>query len=564
MFDLTRVPFSRRGSYLALSVEPDAQGTPSLLLRTMTGGPKKVVARIILRNADGTACPLQYEASPFELQLHTSHGGVSICFGDADTLLFRGKGCSLSLEELGGSYDYLYSPCRGNANDWILNRSQFDSRYLLHRMMGDLSYSQNWNGLSAQNSIISADGCKSDFLFALREITQDFSLQEQTFPSYEEARKATRTSYEEFLSGMPDIPDSLTDAGQLAAYVNWSSLVAPRGNMRREGMLMSKNWMCQIWSWDHCFNAIALSYHQPKLAWDQFMLMFDYQTPGGSLPDSVNDVNGIYAFVKPPIHGWALQRMMENMQLTQEQLREACQALIRWTNWWLTYRDPDGDGICTYYHGNDSGWDNSTAFSQGPDMELPDLSAFLFVQMQTIAQLCGRLGEKDGELSWQNRASRLLDALLEHSFPNQRPAAVVNGSHEIVENQSLILYLPILLGKQLPTQVRENLLEQLRSPSFCTPFGFATQAVDSPDYRSDGYWRGPIWAPSTLLLIDGLKACGETQFAAEMARRFCLMCAKSGFAENFDALTGEGLRDKAYTWTSSVFWILAHEYGDVF
>jgi hypothetical protein len=28
-------------------------------------------------------------------------------------------------------------------------------------------------------------------------------------------------------------------------------------------------------------------------------------------------------------------------------------------------------------------------------------------------------------------------------------------------------------------------------------------------------------------------------------------------AENFDALTGEGLCDRAYTWTASVFQILA-------
>jgi hypothetical protein len=34
----------------------------------------------------------------------------------------------------------------------------------------------------------------------------------------------------------------------------------------------------------------------------------------------------------------------------------------------------------------------------------------------------------------------------------------------------------------------------------------------------------------------------------------------SGMAENFDALTGAGLRDRAFTWTSSVFLILGHEY----
>ena len=34
---------------------------------------------------------------------------------------------------------------------------------------------------------------------------------------------------------------------------------------------------------------------------------------------------------------------------------------------------------------------------------------------------------------------------------------------------------------------------------------------------------------------------------------------KSGFAENFDAKTGNGLRDPEYTWTASAFLVLAHE-----
>jgi hypothetical protein len=63
-----------------------------------------------------------------------------------------------------------------------------------------------------------------------------------------------------------------------------------------------------------------------------------------------------------------------------------------------------------------------------------------------------------------------------------------------------------------------------------------------------------------MIIVDGLAAAGEVAFARELARRFCDMAARSGMAENFDAVTGEGLRDRAYTWTSSVFLILAHEY----
>jgi glycogen debranching enzyme len=77
---------------------------------------------------------------------------------------------------------------------------------------------------------------------------------------------------------------------------------------------------------------------------------------------------------------------------------------------------------------------------------------------------------------------------------------------------------------------------------------------------ADGYWRGPIWAPSTLLLVEGLASCGEHDLARDLAQRFCELAPRSGFAENYDALTGDGLRDRAYTWTASVFLILGHEF----
>lgn len=42
-----------------------------------------------------------------------------------------------------------------------------------------------------------------------------------------------------------------------------------------------------------------------------------------------------------------------------------------------------------------------------------------------------------------------------------------------------------------------------------------------------------------------------------ISTRFRTLCETSGFAENFDALTGEGLRDRAYTWTASTYLALA-------
>jgi alpha-L-arabinofuranosidase len=65
------------------------------------------------------------------------------------------------------------------------------------------------------------------------------------------------------------------------------------------------------------------------------------------------------------------------------------------------------------------------------------------------------------------------------------------------------------------------------------------------------------WAPPTLIFVEALRSIGQQGLAHDLARRFCDMVASSAcMAENYNALSGEPLRDKAYTWTSSTFLLL--------
>jgi len=91
-----------------------------------------------------------------------------------------------------------------------------------------------------------------------------------------------------------------------------------------------------------------------------------------------------------------------------------------------------------------------------------------------------------------------------------------------------------------------------------TAHGIASEHPQSVYYEADGYWRGPIWAPSTHLIVEGLLACGEHDFAYDISRKFCDMAQQYGMAENFNALTVEALSDRAYTWTASVFLLLGN------
>ena len=60
-------------------------------------------------------------------------------------------------------------------------------------------------------------------------------------------------------------------------------------------------------------------------------------------------------------------------------------------------------------------------------------------------------------------------------------------------------------------------------------------------------------------MYEALKDAGETTLAKEIASKFCQTVKTYGFAENFDAKTGVGLRDKSFSWTASAFLYFANE-----
>jgi len=565
-FDLRRVPFSRYGSYMAfshLAAEPGLE--EGLYLRTVHGG---VAHRILFRIEvlDGsTPIGVTEDAAPTLLRLVCSKGVVEICMAEPKVIRVRGEGVGLRLTRQpmptreGWVYDTI---TQAGAHRWSVNIRGAFRQYMLTSLQGALSIDAPWDGLS--NRYVQVDflpTSQGTFECAIEEYRSSWEPRAYAEP-FDVCVQATEREFAQWESEQVRIPDELAETRRNAAYVNWSCVVAPEGLLRRPAMFMSKNWMDNVWSWDHCFNALALADKNSALAWDQFMVMFDAQDKFGALPDYVNDVESVWSFFKPPIHGWTLQRLLERSHaFDEEHLAEAYAALCRWTNWWLHYRDTDGDGLPEYNHGNDSGWDNATIFAHGVPVEAPDLAAFLVYQMDVLSDIAGQLDHAVDAEQWRRRADDLLEKLLTGFWREDHFVARHAHSHEEIPADSLILYLPLLLGKRLPADVIRHLVAGLKEPNeFLTNHGLATERLRSPYYQADGYWRGPIWAPSTLLLVDGLNAVGEVAFAQELSRRFCAMVDHSGMAENFDALTGEGLRDRAYSWTSSVFLILAHEY----
>lgn len=378
--------------------------------------------------------------------------------------------------------------------------------------------------------------------------------------SFERCVEAVQADFDAWHQAGPAVTEEYEEASALASYVTWSAIVPASGNFRYPTMLMSKWWMNNAWNWDNYFNAWATTYRDPRFALRQFHLHLDHQHPQGALGDGINESTVGLTYTKPPVHGWILGRMLAVHDYSDEVLKPVYDALCRWTDWWFRYRDSDGDGICQYHHGNDSGWDDASAFDVTPPVESPDLTALLVIQMEVLAKLAGRFGKNAEASDWMDRSERTLAALIAHSWRGDRFVAMQSGTHATVDDggDSLLCQIPVVLGRRLPDEQRRGLVSALADEGrFLLPHGLATESARSPHFIAEGYWRGPMWAPALMMVVDGLLDAGETVLAKDIARRFCDDCVTGGFAECYNARTGAPIHDPAYTWAASVFVILS-------
>ncbi len=557
-FDVREIPFSRRGAWLDLSPVVGLHTTVEdiHLVSHVTG--MHSILRVVPTRA-GESIPTVIRADPAVLTWDCGDGAqVRAAFESTSILRLSGVGADLTLTDaadaltpFSGTY-FFRDPLDGAH---VFTSYESGRRYRVTVLSGEL-HAQGNELLGAGLRAVTISGARG-WEIAVEEITSAHApyAAGETFDDVIERAAADFTEFADAVAGWRT---SEVPAAQLAAYVLWSATVEPAGFLRRESILMSKHWMDKVWSWDHAFNALAVAPGLAGFAIDQFLAPFDHQDDSGAMPDSVTHSEVLYNFVKPPIHGWALRSLRERLSrpLAPAELTEIYGRLSRWSRFWLDKRTVPGHHLPYYQHGNDSGWDNSTTFDLDRVIEAPDLAAFLSIQLDVLADLADELGLEDGP-EWRRQGDRVRAALLDELHDDEGFFARGALSCTTSKRTSLLNLLPVLAADVLPAAVGDGLADGIAR--HLTAWGLATQLPDTLEYEPDGYWRGPIWAPSTMLIEDGLRRGGHIELADTVSERFRALCEKSGFAENFDARTGDGLRDRAYTWTASVYLIFARD-----
>ncbi|MEU3985976.1 glycogen debranching protein [Streptomyces sp. NPDC026672] len=553
-FDPRRVPFSRRGAWFNLSPVVAPHTVADHLHLVAHQHRMTPVLELVPLDARGVPVTTRVTGTPSLLRWEADAGHVEAVYESARTLRLRGEGLGFALRDgvpeapFAGSH-FFTDPVDGA---YVFSSHETGVRFRVTVLRGTATTGEAPG--SRTGVLLSAAGPWEVAVEELGTARRPYRPEHD----FDTAERHTAAEFRAFADAVAGWRTDGTPAAEAAAHVLWSAMVRPDGFVTREAALMSKHWMDRVWSWDNCFNALALAPGLPGTALDQLRLLFDHQDESGALPDLVGHSLVSRAYVKPPVHGWAFARLRALLPpLTRDELGYFHERLARLTDFWLTSRRVPGHRLAHYQHGNDSGWDNATVFADGAAMETPDLATLLVLQLRVLHGLAVELDD-DRAGRWAAEARDMTDALLTDLWDGADFTSLRADDGTRHTSRSLLRLLPVVAGDVLGPEVTARLAHLVAG--HLTPHGLATEHTGSPAYEADGYWRGPVWGPPTVLVEQGLRTAGFTERADTLSASFRRLCETSGFAENFDALTGEGLRDRAYTWTAACYLLLAREH----
>ena len=573
-FDITNMlPFKRKGGHFGVfSGKPGnrmARGglnyaTGMLCLNSLRGNtePNDAIAALleIAPAYQGRTVEFAVITSPTELILRTAYGEIRCCFAESDMLYIRGeRGLSLRLRK-----DYVAHEMMKPRGEkaWESMNNWRGCCLLLNPLQGAISMNAPWDLEKLTTPMVEGfvepdeDG---RFLLAVDESEYSTRVRD-TYPTWDEALADANADWQAFLDIVPHFDPALEERRVEAAYILYSHIVGPAGRIRRPMMYMFSNFCGSQWQLSH--HAVSL-HRDLHMAMNFMMIPLDEASPQGQLPDFYDDSYGCWQSIKPPVQGWALKWIMRFHDLGSEMdpkdLRYLYDGLAKWGNWFMKYRDDDGDGLPQYEHGDDAGLDDNSVFKYAPIMETPDLCAYLGMLFEALGDIAGilKLGNPVQQ-EWYTRSREIIDRMVKNFWRDGRFVALVNGTHEEVKTDSILYYMPLVLGKRLPTEIIKKMAADLSvEGDWLTNYGLASEKLLSENFRLGGSCCGGIWAPVNLMILYGLYDAGEVQLAKKIALRYCTAMKDGGFAMVMDPFAGARGAGPSGSWAATAYIALA-------
>ncbi|MDR2615573.1 MAG: hypothetical protein LBC28_03230 [Oscillospiraceae bacterium] len=543
--------FKRRGAWFGLFQFGMPGTEPMFYLGTLHGmaalAPDKNRLINIFATYNGEKLPHTLEARPAELTLKTERGDVRFTFASTSMIVAEGDpGMGLRFEKTTAQHETVH-PRKNGAWEAFFRLTCS----VIFKGLGGSSFDFNdgvtpWDPEKLTSGDIygqTRPGPDGRFTLALEESTYG-GLVRDTYPSYAEAKSSMQADWDAFIEAMPVFAEPYEKTREECEYTLWSFLTAPYGSATRSMIQMFAGVMAS--QWQMCQNAVALMEHT-DLAVDLLLSPIDRAGPLGQLPDMYDDTQCESLMVKPPMHGWAVLEIMKRHNLleknSRDRIEKLCDGMARWADWFMTYRDEDGDGLPSLIHSDETGLDDCTLWERHLVITTPDVASYLALLFEAVGELTKLLGKPEAEAAaWHKKSKDIINRLVEVLWDGERFAGLVPETREKIYSDSIVHYMPVILGDRLPKEILDKLVRDLSDPeAFFSPWGIASERLTSRLFTPFGWGRGCVLPPAMLYIVTGLWDTRHRPFAKAAAENYCKTLGENNFPFFIDPKTGNGM-----------------------
>ena len=398
------------------------------------------------------------------------------------------------------------------------------------------------------------------------------------YTPFDEAYEKTKSDFTSFSKNYPETLIQYREMAKKAQWSIWHSRLGPRGSLKNTLIYMHKVLFVRAFGWHHGFHAMAME-NNVREAWNMLLAMFAYQNELGAIPDALSDLSQLqWIAPKPPIFGFAACYVLDNFDtsaLGTGDYDALYAPLVKFTNWWFTEHDHKKTGYASYYHSDESGYDEATLFDKGCPIQSPDLQAYMVMLCEACSRLAALTGRPEEAERWMGESKRVLKFLTDELWDGEQFRAKIPATGELYKCGSIAQLKPIMLGSRLPkeivTKIRDRLLDE---EEYLTDCGIASEHLKSEHLAVRAFTRGAVTAPSQCLMLLGLYEAGEVEAARFITSRYlnALMGKGLGLAlytHRVEPVTGAALPLMETTpmsigywfsaWVASIFLILANK-----
>jgi len=526
ILDIRHIPFTSRGSRLSITAEKngislrltDRLRSQDIATRFGQNLPA-LIEEINFLDGEGNSLEFSVETYPHCLIFETKIGKYYLTFEDGENILISppDQACGLSgkinLSEVVTDRRGGVAVAQGEDRTRLVYST---NRKILHHAVEKLP-SSGWKF----SLVVEGGNCGGILLHVSTRLGLARYINDPKIVLNRSAQ-----IWQDWFARVPKIA-GMDARYQVAWWILRAGLVSTRFYLSREVLVSSKKHTTTIWQWDACFYAMAYRHIDRKLAQDQLRIFFDHQAPNGMIPDGIYESGVIIKrdqpseadWSRPPLLAWTVWKLFER-DGDIEFLNEIYDGLSRWLKWWLNLID---QGLSLSSSSGHSlfaeDMDDPVILEEMPGNISPELSVFLYLQMDCMAKISQALGEFADSEFWKLQSERLLSQIQSDDETAQGGLFWMQQQGRPVCVPTPLSLIGLLCGDCEADTTRKMIGHLSDEDGVWRNFPLPTILLESTEIESQKLWRSPEWLSIYYLLLEGLERCG-------LAEAGNLLCAQ--------------------------------------